>query len=223
MEALDLTATPVVLDPAVPAERIPEIAALVLMPLLLGVPLFAGEYPGQPVWAAGAHTLVLVVVFLVVAKTRRVDLVLQGESRRLARRTRFLGKQSVQDLAGFDEVAAVGVQCLRHHTKNRSWFEYRLVLVLGDGSLVPVTDDDQDPVTADREAARLAEFLGCPAVPAAEGRRLTVTPQEGGPPTITQDAVDGPLVPYGGQGVVGPALGLALASLAASFGLAKLY
>jgi hypothetical protein len=222
-DALDLTADPVVLDPELPSEQVPKVAGFLVLFLLVGVPMAAEGYPAAFVGKVAAHLVLAGVGLLVLWKTRSLDYVLDPTARSVVFRKRLLGRESRRQVCSFDDVAAVAVECRRFQTKHRSWFEYRLVLVTKAGEVVPLTEDSHDHVGADREAARLAEFLGCDVVGAREGARLSVDARPGEEPTVFQEGVEGQLVPYGGQAVVGPSLGLALVVALASVGLAWVY
>ncbi|MGE0707680.1 MAG: hypothetical protein AB7N76_08435 [Planctomycetota bacterium] len=111
----------------------------------------------------GPLILAVVAVVLSILCYSNTDnyYLLDLEGGQLLYRRQFFSWVSVRPWATFEEIAGAAVDARRQSNKQRSWWEYALVLVLRDGRTLRVSDwkeDQRQPL--EREAAELATAVG---------------------------------------------------------------
>lgn len=154
--------------------------------------------------------------------------VVDNARRQLVRQRRLWSGNWDRVVAGFGDVAAVGVQGLEVRNKYGHWWGHAPVLALRDGTLVPVGEMERAGFErASGHAAALAAHLGVPFVPGSPEGTLVVTGMRGpGEPAVETQRKSaglgcGPVL----IGLVGLVLvfGLAAASMGAAYKLRRFF
>jgi hypothetical protein len=132
---------------------------LAFLGLLGGAGVFFGQGEPAPLIVSAAALLAVVVM----AKNTDNYYVLDREDRALLYRRQFFQSVAVKHVARFDEVFTVTVDGRKQSSKQGTWWEYCLVLVLKNADTIRVSDwSESSHASFNRAAESLAAHMQAP-------------------------------------------------------------
>jgi hypothetical protein len=171
--AVDLTGNKVRLDLSTPLEN--SLAGLAFLGFILAFAM-----------AEVAHMAMFPAIFGAVMGFLWLQTdctyILNNEDRTLDYRRHVLSWKEESPVAAFEEIEVVTTKGTFHKSKHSSWWEYRPVAILRNGSILDLTDSVRNDLnTADDNARAFARHVGARYVPGQPERQLQVSWTQGHP------------------------------------------
>lgn len=173
--AVDLTGNRVRLDLTTPLEATLGFLAIMAFMLAFGL---GTDAQGKPALLAGILGAFLGFVWMQTDCTY----ILNNADRTLDYQREVLGLCQEWPVAAFQDILVVTTKGTFHSSKHGSWWEYRPVAILENGTVLELTDSVRNDVgMADDNARAFARHVGARHVPGQAHQELSVTWVQGSP------------------------------------------